>query len=480
VSQHLANQRYGWGNGDEVAKPAAWLVLHRSGRRTAFPAFLRTSMHSRLVILGGVRTLSDSNRTRPQQLTIDIKESKNTQDLNQLLLQQKATVNHIHVSAAWSKFKTMRRGGDRRTRIGLLLVLQELTESQMQNMDGRQVANILHAITKGKAAGTASIKQLVQKLMAKATTVSQSFEPQHVANTVWALATMGVTPDAGLLRAMQVRATAVAGEFNPQNVANTLSALAKMGVTPDAGLLRAMQVRAMALAGEFTPQAVSNTVWALATMGVTPDEELLRAMQVRAMALAGLFDPQEVSNTVWALATMGVTPDEELLRAMQVRATSLAGLFDPQNVANTVWALATMGVMPEAGLLRAMQGRATATAGLFNPQDVANTVWAHACFGVPCGKGEQEMFEILATRVLEVSSKMDPKDECQVHQWLLTFDLEPSWDLSSLAQVNVVKQELGERCRRSFVREDPGPSKLQVARSLALISWHVFPNRYRA
>jgi len=394
------------------------------------------------VILGGVRTLSDSNRTRPQQLTIDIKESKNTQDLNQLLLQQKATVNHIHVSAAWSKFKTMRRGGDRRTRIGLLLVLQELTESQMQNMDGRQVANILHAITKGKAAGTASIKQLVQKLMAKATTVSQSFEPQHVANTVWALATMGVTPDAGLLRAMQVRATAVAGEFNPQNVANTLSALAKMGVTPDAGLLRAMQVRAMALAGEFTPQAVSNTVW--------------------------------------ALATMGVTPDEELLRAMQVRATSLAGLFDPQNVANTVWALATMGVMPEAGLLRAMQGRATATAGLFNPQDVANTVWAHACFGVPCGKGEQEMFEILATRVLEVSSKMDPKDECQVHQWLLTFDLEPSWDLSSLAQVNVVKQELGERCRRSFVREDPGPSKLQVARSLALISWHVFPNRYRA
>ena len=145
-----------------------------------------------------------------------------------------------------------------------------------------------------------------------------------------------------------------------------------------------------------------------------------------------------------------------------------------------MWALATMGVMPEAGLLRAMQGRATATAGLFNPQDVANTVWAHACFGVPCGKGEQEMFEILATRVLEVSSKMDPKDECQVHQWLLTFDLEPSWDLSSLAQVNVVKQELGERCRRSFVREDPGPSKLQVARSLALISWHVFPNRYRA
>ena len=38
------------------------------------------------------------------------------------------------------------------------------------------------------------------------------------------------------------------------------------------------------------------------------------------------------------------------------------------------------------------------------------------------------------------------KGNANVHQWLLTFDLEPSWDLSSLAQVNLVKQELGERC----------------------------------
>jgi hypothetical protein len=69
---------------------------------------------------------------------------------------------------------------------------------------------------------------------------------------VWALAKMGVTPEAGLLRAMQERATAVAGEFNPQEVSNTVWALAKMGVTPEAGLLRAMQGRAGAGAGEFS------------------------------------------------------------------------------------------------------------------------------------------------------------------------------------------------------------------------------------
>ena len=267
--------------------------------------------------------MSNSKKTSPQQLTVRIKDCKNSGDLHELLSQQGATFDHIHVSAAWSKFKSMQRRGDRGTRIEVVRTLQELTESQMPNMNGRAVANILHAIAKAKAADTASMKQLVQTLMAKATTVLQSFDPQAVANTVWALATMGVTPEAGLLRAMQGRATAVAGEFNLQ--------------------------------------------------------------------------------------------------------------------------------------------------------DVANTLWAHTCLGIPCGKREQELFEILANRLLEMTSTLDVEDECQLHQWLLTFDLEPSWDLSSLVQVNVVKQQLGERCGRSFVVQDPNPSDLQV--HLALIAYLTLSDR---
>ena len=269
--------------------------------------------------------MSNSKKTSPQQLTVRIKECKNSGDFLQLLLQHGPSFNHIHVGAAWSKLKSMPRGGDRGTRIELVRMLQELTESQMPKMNGRAVANILHAIAKTKAADTASMKQLVQKLMAKAASIPQRFQPQNVANTVWALAKMGVTPEAGLLRAMQGRATAVAGEFDPQEVANTVWALAMMGVTPDEKLLRAMQGRATAVAGEFTPQNVANTVWALATMGVTPEAGLLRAMQGRATEVAGEFNPQAVANTVWALATMGVTPEAGLLRAMQGRATAREG-----------------------------------------------------------------------------------------------------------------------------------------------------------
>jgi len=58
----------------------------------------------------------------------------------------------------------------------------------------------------------------------------------------------------------------MAGKFNPQNVANVLWALATMGERLDRGLLEAMQRRATATAGEFNPQEVANVLWALATM----------------------------------------------------------------------------------------------------------------------------------------------------------------------------------------------------------------------
>ena len=57
--------------------------------------------------------------------------------------------------------------------------------------------------------------------------VGSSVEYANVLGGGW-LGTF-MTPEAGLLRAMQGRATAVAGEFNPQEVANTVWAHACFG-----------------------------------------------------------------------------------------------------------------------------------------------------------------------------------------------------------------------------------------------------------
>ena len=87
MSQNLAYKRYSLENGDRAAR-AAWLVLHPSGRGTATSALSRTEIHTRLASLCGVRTMSNSKKTSPQQLTVRIKECKNPGDLHELLLQQ--------------------------------------------------------------------------------------------------------------------------------------------------------------------------------------------------------------------------------------------------------------------------------------------------------------------------------------------------------------------------------------------------------
>ena len=79
---------------------------------------------------------------------------------------------------------------------------------------------------------------------------------QDVANTLWAYATMGREPGAGLMRKLEGRAEALAGTFNAQDVANTLWAYATMGWEPGAGLMRELEGRMEALAG--TPHHVPD------------------------------------------------------------------------------------------------------------------------------------------------------------------------------------------------------------------------------
>jgi hypothetical protein len=85
---------------------------------------------------------------------------------------------------------------------------------------------------------------------------------------------LGVCDDGaalGLMRALEVRA----GTFNAQDVANTLWAYATMGRKPGAGLMR-VEGRAEALAGTFNAQNVANTLWAYAKLGREHGEGLVR------------------------------------------------------------------------------------------------------------------------------------------------------------------------------------------------------------
>jgi len=146
---------------------------------------------------------------------------------------------------------------------------------------------------------------------------------------------MGEKADRKLLEAIQGQATVTAGEFNPQNVANLMWALATMGEKADQELLEAMQGQATATAREFKPQNVANVLWALATMGEKADRKILEAMLNQATATAGEFNPQNVANVLWALAVMDDVSYQDtavLIDRLAARILDLRDQFDIQGI----------------------------------------------------------------------------------------------------------------------------------------------------
>ena len=444
------------------------------------------------------------------QLTTKIKECRVVEELARILQEQNGVLNHVHVSAAWGCLSRIVRGrGVGQVGGYLVAELQEKTRGMLGQMGPREISNILRS--KASLHDSRSLvpsrhfsprdwkldtdRGLLEAMQTRATATAGEFDPQAIANVLWALATMGERADRELLAAMQSRATVTAGEFKPRDVANLLRALATMGERADRGLLEAMQARATATAEEFKPPEVANLLWSLATMGETADQGLLVTMQARATETAEKFIPQAVANLLWSLATMGVRADRELLQAMKRRATAKVEDFMSQDVANVLWALATMGDRVDRGLLKAMQWRATATAGGSTPQNVANVLWALATMGE---RAEQRLLEAmkmraratageftpanvatvlwalamvdkevtvrvdrLAVRVLELRDEFSEAEKGQLHQWLLACESGLASDASLPNRVARVKQEMGEACLQAFSGQATPESRIQ-------------------
>jgi hypothetical protein len=150
---------------------------------------------------------------------------------------------------------------------------------------------------------------MMKELEGRAESLAGTFKAQGVANTLWAYATMGREPGAGVMKALEGRSEAVAGTFNTQEVANTLWAYATMGREPGAGTMRELEGRTEAVAGTFNAQEVANTLWAYTTMGREPGSGTMRELEGRAEALAGTFNAQEVANTLWAACVFFLLSD---------------------------------------------------------------------------------------------------------------------------------------------------------------------------
>ena len=156
------------------------------------------------------------------------------------------------------------------------------------------------------------------------------FNPQELANTAWAFATLKYV-DEKLFVSLAIVADRRLSEFNPQNVANTAWAFATVNYR-DEKLFAALARAAERRLSEFNAQGIANMVWAFATVDQRHDA-LFKAMGDHIVGHDHLreFKPQEISNTVWAYATARVN-HPQLFKKM---ANHMVGL-DPSRDFNTL------------------------------------------------------------------------------------------------------------------------------------------------
>ena len=94
------------------------------------------------------------------------------------------------------------------------------------------------------------------------------------------------------MRGLEGRGEAIAGTFNPQNVANTLWAYATLGRAPGAGLMSVLEGRAEAVADTLNAQGVANTLWAACVFStLSASQETKTWVQVVAQQLVSLGRP---------------------------------------------------------------------------------------------------------------------------------------------------------------------------------------------
>ena len=276
--------------------------------------------------------------------------------------------------------------------------------------------------------------------------------PQGVSNVAWSLATLGLTvdradtnadtPETRGFRAVFAAVAARSRDFNPQEVANTLWAISRSTADVGAGAdedddddgERASEPRAgadpgadpgadlgarraaLALASRITrgwiasqrlePQHAANISWACAKLHLAGDD-VPGALADAAVAAAPRMNTQELSMTAWSAAAFGRSDAADALAsAFAARAAEAT----PQQLATTARAFAKLGERRDAlvdavadALVAIVDGTNAAgappqkrgdadrtgdrTGGsgdvrlALKPQDVANLAWALAKLG---------------------------------------------------------------------------------------------------
>lgn len=179
----------------------------------------------------------------------------------------------------------------------------QIAVDQGKFFDAVNVATSLHRLAKNKPPQTQPVLEHAgfRHILMMTDSNLSSFQPQQLANILWAFGTLEFRPGADLLERMASAAQTRSGGFNPQNLSNTLWAFAKLEHNPGKALLDEFARRIQGALTQFTPQNVSNMLWAFARLGHFPGKALLDDAAEYSTSGLAKFSPQ-VSCPAAALA----------------------------------------------------------------------------------------------------------------------------------------------------------------------------------
>ncbi len=137
------------------------------------------------------------------------------------------------------------------------------TPEEWFGREARNVANILHAEGKLKVD---SHHDVMRRLFDEAIRMSGGYNAQDAANSIWAVATMGVD-DPRIVNGLAKACVNHVRDFNEQDAANSIWAVAALGVA-DPHVISILSEACVNRVRDFSSQAAANSLWAIATLGV--------------------------------------------------------------------------------------------------------------------------------------------------------------------------------------------------------------------
>ena len=342
---------------------------------------------------------------------------------------------------------------------------QRLGADETARLGVREAANVLHAYATLVQAGSVpdTDEQLCRRLAGTvAAERKERAVAQAIANTLWALGTLGVVPDAQVLAALHTMAARLAPSMKSQGVSNTLLGLAKLGQPAGDALQRELlaAVQRQAESRSMNAQEVANCLWALSKLSWcrpgAPAVPAVAALHAAARGCAADMTSQGVSNTLLALARLrspvGDALQATLLLAIERNIAIGNEVAASQHVANTLWSLSQLRWQRAATVSEALLGAAQRTAGSLSAEEVAtsllslaalqwplhasvakalvrtaherlpqmssqyvaNVLWAQAWFAVSKTRGLQLDKAALLSRAAELASKLTSEERSQV------------------------------------------------------------------